>query len=104
MSTFTRDMFEAARSSTRGLNVGTVTDPRRMTWGEVHEQARRMGAPWRPRHRRHGSVAVLAAGAADVAPLAQAIWMRGASLTMLQQPTPRADLTVWIEDTARAIG
>ena len=27
MSTFTRDMFEAARSSTRGLNVGTVTDP-----------------------------------------------------------------------------
>ena len=52
---------------------------------------------------RHGSVAVLAADAADVAPLAQAIWMRRAALTMLQQPTPRADLAVWLDDTVRAI-
>ena len=48
------------------------------------------------------AVAVLAGDAADVAPLAQAVWMRGASLTMLQQPTPRTDLAVWLADTHRA--
>jgi len=52
---------------------------------------------------RHGSIAVLAADAGDVAPLAQAIWLRRAALTMLQQPTPRADLAVWLGDTVRAI-
>ena len=46
---------------------------------------------------------MLAADAADVAPLAQAIWLRRAALTMLQQPTPRADLAVWLGDTVRAI-
>lgn len=104
MSTFTRDMFAAAKSSPRGLNVGTATKPQRLTWAEVHEQAARMaGALAAHGIGQHGSVAVLAAQAADVAPLAQAIWMRGAALTMLQQPTPRADLTVWLEDTERAI-
>lgn len=103
MSTFIRDICVAA-SSSRGLNVGTVDEPRRMTWGEVHEQAKRMaGALAASGIGRYGSVAVLAAQAADVAPLAQAIWMRGAALTMVQQPTPRADLTVWLDDTERAI-
>ena len=45
---------------------------------------------------------MLAGDPADVAPLAQAVWMRGASLTMLQQPTPRTDLAVWLADTNRA--
>src|SRR5262249_46291834 len=31
------------------------------------------------------------------------IWLRGAALTMLQQPTPRTDLAVWLGDTVRAI-
>ncbi len=52
---------------------------------------------------RQSSVAVLANDAADVAPIAQAIWMRRAALTMLQQPTPRTDLAVWLDDTVRAI-
>src|SRR6185437_13904097 len=30
--------------------------------------------------------------------------MRGASLTMLHQPTPRTDLAVWAEDTMNVIG
>ncbi len=46
---------------------------------------------------------MLAADAGDVAPLAQAIWLRRAALTMLQQPTPRTDLAVWLADTVRAI-
>jgi fatty-acyl-CoA synthase len=104
MSTFTRDVFTSAASSAHGLNVGTLADPVRLTWREVHEQAKRMAGGLAARGvGRHGSVAVLAADAADVAPLAQAIWMRGAALTMLQQPTPRADLAVWLDDTVRAI-
>ncbi len=104
MSTFTRDVFASAASSPHGLNVGTVADPVRLTWREVHEQAKRMAGCLAAKGiGRHDSVAVLAADAADVAPLAQAIWMRGAALTMLQQPTPRADLAVWLDDTLRAI-
>ena len=104
MSTFTRDVFASAASSRHGLNVGSLADPVRLTWREVHEHARRMAGGLAANGiGRHCSVAVLAAQAADVAPLAQAIWMRGAALTMLQQPTPRVDLAVWLDDTVRAI-
>ena len=104
MSIFTREIFASAASSPHGLTVGTVADPVRLTWREVHEQAKRMAGSLAARGiGRHGSVAVLGADAADVAPLAQAIWMRRAALTMLQQPTPRADLAVWLDDTVRAI-
>ena len=104
MSIFTRQVFASAASSPHGLNVGTFADPVRLTWREVHEQAKRMaGCLAAGGIGRHGSVAVLAADAADVAPLAQAIWMRRAALTMLQQPTPRSDLAVWLGDTVRAI-
>src|ERR1700759_5554409 len=102
MSIFTREVFASAASSPHGLNVGTVADPVRLTWREVHEQAKRMAGCLAARGiGRHGSVAVLAADAADVAPLAQAIWMRRAVLTMLQQPTPRADLAGWPHDPLR---
>jgi fatty-acyl-CoA synthase len=104
MSIVTREMLASAASSSRGLTVGTVADPIRLSWGEVHEQATRMAGGLAAKGvGRHGSVAVLAADAADVAPLAQGIWMRRAALTMLQQPTPRADLAVWLADTVRAI-
>src|ERR1700757_3483736 len=39
----------------------------------------------------------------DIAPTAQGIWMRGASLTMLLQPTPRTDLQRWAEETTAII-
>lgn len=104
MSQLTKEMFASAATSGRGLSVGTGDDPERMLWSEVHEQARRMAGALAARGIGPGSsVAVLAAGAADVAPLVQAIWMRRATFTMLQQPTPRTDLLVWLEDTARAI-
>ena len=77
MSTFIRQVFASAASSPHGLNVGTLADPVRLTWCEVHEQAKGMAGCLAARGiGRHGSVAVLAADAADVAPLAQAIWMR----------------------------
>ena len=104
MSILTSEILASAATSPHCLTAGTVADPLRLTWREVHEQARRMAGGLADRGvGRHGSIAVLAADAGDVAPLAQAIWLRRAALTMLQQPTPRADLAVWLGDTVRAI-
>ena len=104
MSIVTREMLASAASSPHGLTVGTLADPIRLSWREVHDQAKRMAGSLAAKGvGRHGSVAVLAADAADVAPLAQAVWMRRAALTMLQQPTPRADLAVWLGNTVLAI-
>ena len=49
------------------------------------------------------AVAVLAGAPVEIAPTAQGIWMRGASLTMLHQPTPRTDLVRWAEETTAVI-
>jgi fatty-acyl-CoA synthase len=104
LSILTREIITSAASSPHYLTIGTVAEPVRLTWREVHEQAKRMAGRLAARGvGRHGSVAVLAADAGDVAPLAQAIWLRRAALTMLQQPTPRTDLAVWLDDTVRAI-
>lgn len=102
MSKLLRDIFAVAETSTRGLNSG-IDDPQRISWGQVHQQAIGISSNLAARGiKRHDTVAVLAADTSDVAPLAQALWIRGAALTMLQQPTPRIDLAVWISDTVRA--
>jgi fatty-acyl-CoA synthase len=46
---------------------------------------------------------VLAGAPVEIAPTAQAIWMRGASLTMLHQPTPRTDLARWASESIGVI-
>jgi fatty-acyl-CoA synthase len=46
---------------------------------------------------------VLAGAPVEIAPIAQGMWMRGASLTMLHQPTPRTDLMLWAEDTMNVV-
>ena len=103
MSSFTDQMYANAATSPRGMITGTFEDPVRRSWGEVHDEARRMAGALSDMGVVPGtSVAVLAGDPADVAPLAQAVWMRGASLTMLAQPTPRADLATWLADTHRA--
>jgi fatty-acyl-CoA synthase len=105
LSVFTRELLSTAASSPRHLTGGTFADPVRLSWQDVHEQAKRIGGGLAAMGiGRGGSVAVLATDAADIAPLAQAAWLRGAAMTMLQQPTPRTDLTVWLADTVRAIG
>jgi fatty-acyl-CoA synthase len=52
---------------------------------------------------RGDAVAVLAGAPVEIAPTAQGIWMRGASVTMLHQPTPRTDLVRWAKETADVI-
>lgn len=48
---------------------------------------------------RGNAVGILAGQPVEIAPAIQAIWMRGASVTMLHQPTPRTDLAHWAMET-----
>ena len=104
MSRFTDKMFHNARTSTKGMVTGEPHEPVRHTWGEVHERARRIAGGLAAAGVGHGdAVGVLAGAPVEIAPTAQALWMRGASLTMLHQPTPRTDLELWAKDTANVI-
>ena len=93
MSRFTEKMYRNALSTDRGMVTGEPHDPVRHTWGEVHEKARRIAGGLAAAGVGHGdAVGVLAGAPVEIAPTAQGLWMRGASLTMLHQPTPRTDL------------
>ena len=84
--------------------TGEPHPPVRHTWREVHERARRMAGGLAAAGVGHGdAVGVLAGAPVEIAPTAQGLWMRGASLTMLHQPTPRTDLVLWAEDTTNVI-
>ena len=105
VSRFTDKMFRSARESNRGMVTGEPYEPVRHTWLEVHERARRIAGGLAAAGVGKGdAVGVLAGFPVEIAPTAQALWMRGASLTMLHQPTPRTDLAVWAEDTMNVIG
>src|SRR5277367_4539729 len=97
-------MYGSAHSSAKGLVTGEPTCPVRHTWGEVHERARRIAGGLAAAGVGHGdAVPVLAGAPAEIAPAGQGVWMRGASLTMLHQPTPRTDLQRWAEETTVVI-
>ena len=104
MSRFTDKMYRSAQNATTGMVTGEPHVPVRHTWGEVHERARRVAGGLAAAGIGHGdAVGVLAGLPVEIAPTAQGLWMRGASLTMLHQPTPRTDLVVWAEDTMNVI-
>lgn len=104
MSRFTEKMFRNARETTKGMVTGEPHTPVRHTWGEVHERARRIaGGLAAAGIGRGDGVGVLAGAPVEIAPTAQGLWMRGASLTMLHQPTPRTDLAIWAEDTTTVV-
>jgi len=104
VSRFTQTMYDNAQSSLKGMITGEPDAPVRHTWGEVHERSRRIAGGLAAAGVGHGdAVAVLAGAPVEIAPTAQAIWMRGASLTMLHQPTPRTDLPRWADETTAVI-
>ena len=104
MSRFTQTMYDNAQSSRKGMITGEPDAPVRHTWGQVHERSRRVAGGLAAAGVGHGdAVAVLAGAPVEIAPTAQAIWMRGASLTMLHQPTLRTDLQRWADETTAVI-
>ncbi len=104
MSRFTETMFANARWSLKGMVTGEPDTPVRHTWAEVNPRAARIAGGLAAAGVGHGdAVAVLAGAPVEIAPTAQGIWMRGASVTMLHQPTPRTDLARWAEETTAVI-
>ncbi|HET7741540.1 MAG TPA: fatty acyl-AMP ligase [Mycobacterium sp.] len=104
MSRFCDAMFANARTSPRGMVTGDPHALVRHSWAEVHERARRIAGGLAAAGVGPGdAVAVLAGAPVEIAPTAQAVWMRAATLTMLHQPTPRTDLVVWAEETGRVV-
>src|SRR5271156_645195 len=97
-------MYDNAQSSLKGMITGEPDAPVRHTWGQVHERSRRVAGGLAAAGVGHGdAVAVLAGAPVEIAPTGQGIWMRGASLTMLHQPTPRTDLQRWAAETTAVI-
>jgi fatty-acyl-CoA synthase len=104
VSRFTENMFGNARTSSKGMVTGEPHAPVRHTWAEVYQRARRIAGGLAAAGVGHGdAVGVLAGAPVEIAPTAQGLWMRGASLTMLHQPTLRTDLQVWAQDTSTVI-
>jgi fatty-acyl-CoA synthase len=104
MSLFTERMFASAANSVNGMVTGEPHAPVRRSWAEVHQRARRIAGGLAAGGIGHGdSVAVLAGAPDEIAATAQGVWMRGASLTMLHQPTPRSDLPLWAAETAQVV-
>jgi fatty-acyl-CoA synthase len=104
VSRFVDGVIETAARARTGMVTGEPDTASRRTWGELHGVARRMAGGLVAGGLRPGeAVAVLAGMPAQIAPVAQAIWLAGGSMTMLHQPTPRTDLAVWRDDTLRVL-
>src|ERR1700710_2604306 len=104
MSRFTDTMFRNARIGVHGMVIGEPHSPVRHSRPQVHPTARRVAGGLAAAGIGPGdAVGVLAGAPVQIAPTAQGLWMRGASITMLHQPTPRTDLVSWAEDTIGVI-
>jgi fatty-acyl-CoA synthase len=99
---------DSPNRSDRGITTGEPGQPRRTPWTEVHQKALRAAGflirTAAPGLQHGDAVAVLAGDPALIAPAVQGVWLAGGSVTMLHQPTPRADLASWAADTVRALG
>ncbi|MET0419657.1 MAG: fatty acyl-AMP ligase [Actinoplanes sp.] len=104
MSRFIDGVITTAAGVRTGMVTGEPKEATRRTWTGLHDDARKIAGSLVDRGLRPGqAVAVLAGLPAQIAPVAQAIWLAGGSMTMLHQPTPRTDLAVWRDDTLRVL-
>ncbi|GAA3677491.1 fatty acyl-AMP ligase [Lentzea roselyniae] len=104
MSRLTDLLLATARTSETGMVTGEPHTPRRRTWAEVHTRARSVAATLTSSGLRPGAaVAVLAVEPDLVAASVQGAWLVGASVTVLHQPTPRTNLSTWVQDTLAAL-
>ncbi len=110
MSRFLAMLLDSAARSDRGMTTGEPGAPVRRSWPAVHATALRMAAALQagdarvaPLHRG-SAVAVLAGEPGVIAPVAQALWLSGGSVTMLHQPTARTDLMTWAADIVTVLG
>jgi fatty-acyl-CoA synthase len=104
VSRFVDGVIATAASARTGMVTGEPEAATRRTWTELHGLARRIaGGLVRAGLRPGQAVAVLAGAPAEIAPVAQGIWLAGGSMTMLHQPTARTDLTGWRHDTMRVL-
>ncbi|GID27640.1 fatty acyl-AMP ligase [Paractinoplanes brasiliensis] len=104
MSRFVEGVVANAERARTGMVTGEPGAATRRTWSELHAQARRVAGGLIANGLGPGqAVAVLAGMPAEIAPVAQGVWLAGGSVTMLHQPTPRTDLAVWRDDTLRVL-
>lgn len=104
MTAFVSSILRSAGGAA-GLVAGDPANPIRTLWSDVHLAARRGAARLVAGGLRPGgTVAVLAAAPLEVAPVVQAVWLAGGSVTMLHQPTPRTDPLHYAAETARVLG
>ncbi len=103
MSAFT-DALRRAAEGDAGMTTGEPHEPVRTRWSQVHAAACAGARVLAQNGLRPGdAVAVLAAKPFEVAPVAQAAWLAGASVTMLHQPTARTNLATYAADTAAVL-
>ncbi len=103
MSAFITAVASASRGDA-GMVTGEPVAPLRTTWSQVHDDARRGAAVLVDDGLQpQDAVAILAAAPAEVAPIVQAIWWAGGSVTMLHQPTARTDQAHYAAETAQVL-
>jgi len=103
MSAFT-DALRRSATGDAGMTTGEPREPIRTSWAEVHAAACAGARVLAANGVRPGdSVAIMAAKPFEVAPVAQAAWLAGASVTMLHQPTARTNLATFGAETAAVL-
>jgi fatty-acyl-CoA synthase len=104
VSRFVDGVIATADRVRTGMVTGEPGEPFRRTWTELHQLSRRIAGRLTEAGLKPGqAVAVLAGAPAQIAPVAQGVWLAGGSMTMLHQPTARTDLEVWRDDTVRVL-
>jgi fatty-acyl-CoA synthase len=105
-------LYESPNVTQRGLISAPVDSDGRSRldelqktpWAQVHQLGRKIAGALQQAGVAPGdAVAVLAGAPGEIAPLVQGIWMCGASVTMLHQPTHRSDFPAWAADTEKAL-